>query len=162
LFCTSICKVSGKVPNFSENKRVNECQKCVCSGQQKLESALRKYKPRANIARRSHGTCSEASRKRVCNLRVTNKASWKIRGNGAMQGYTAIRNPGVYLIKSNPLLAYPLASSAKATPVCVPQENAYLRVYAFAVFRPLTKLRGVIMAFEIGECGIKCVTVEHN
>lgn len=78
-----------------------------------------------------------------------------------MRGYTAIRNPGVYLIKSNPLLAYPLASSAKATPVRLPQENAYLRVYAFAVFRPL-KLRSVIMAFEIGERGIKCVTVEHN
>lgn len=51
-----------------------------------------------------------------CNLRVANKASWKIRGNGATRGYTAIRNPGVYLIKSNPLLAYPLASSARATP----------------------------------------------
>lgn len=51
-----------------------------------------------------------------CNLRVANKASWKIRGNGATQGYTAIRNPGVYLIKSNPLLVYPLAFPAKATP----------------------------------------------
>ena len=66
-----------------------------------------------------------------CNLGVANKASWKIRGNGATQGYMAIRNPGVYLIKSNPLLAYPLAYPVKATPRSPAKKT---RVCAFATY----------------------------
>lgn len=69
----------------------------------------------------------------------------------------AIRNPGVYLIKSNPLLAYRLARSRGGNrPVRLRRKHVSACLRVHNVFRLSVKLRGVIMAFETGERGIKC------